>query len=80
MLGWVPAWVLIATVLMLLSVIGVILLAVKAHLDDEKDNSENSAAAAVRSISGIDAWRALTTGALVGSLGPRELARVWVKP
>ena len=41
MLGWVPAWVLIATVLMLLSVIGVILLAVKAHLDDEKDNSEN---------------------------------------
>jgi hypothetical protein len=40
MLGWVPTWVLIATVLLLLSVIGVILLAVKSHIDDE-DTSTN---------------------------------------
>ena len=35
MLGWVPTWVLIAAVLLLVSVIGVLLLALKAHLEDE---------------------------------------------
>ena len=38
MLGWVPTWVLIAVVLVLLSVIGVILLAVKAHIDDNESD------------------------------------------
>jgi hypothetical protein len=41
MLGWVPVWVLIAAVLMLVSVIGVILWAVKAHLDDQEKPDNN---------------------------------------
>lgn len=41
MLGWVPTWVLIATVLLLVSVIGVVLWAVKAHLEDEEKSEKN---------------------------------------
>jgi len=35
MLGWVPTWVLIAVVLLLLSVIVMLALAVKAQIEDD---------------------------------------------
>ena len=36
MFGWVPTWVLIATVLVMGSVIGVLVLAVKEMIEDEE--------------------------------------------
>ena len=41
MFGWVPTWVLVAVVLLLVSVIGVVLFAVKAHLEDEDKSDKN---------------------------------------
>ena len=41
MLGWVPTWALIAVVLLLLSVIAVLLLAVKVHIEEDDQRNEN---------------------------------------
>jgi hypothetical protein len=41
MLGWVPTWVLIAVVLLLLSVIGVLVVAMKVQIQDEDQCDKN---------------------------------------
>jgi hypothetical protein len=41
MLGWVPTWVLIAVVLLLLSVIGVLVVAMKVQIQDEDQRDKN---------------------------------------
>ena len=42
MLGWVPTWVLIAVVLLLLSVIGILVAAIKVQIQDEDDQRDKN--------------------------------------